>query len=73
MSDELHARLDVLEARIAILEAERANRQPRMTYNWHLTEPAKPDLTPGVPYWPNQPVCYEHYVDPSMKATRNGN
>lgn len=54
----LLARLDALEARLAILEAERANR-PQMVYNWHLREP--------------RPPVYEHYIDPAMRMTRNGN
>jgi hypothetical protein len=60
--DPLLVRLDALEARIAILEAERASRQPRMTYNWHRDDYQPPRL---------QPV-YEYYMDPSMRETRNG-
>jgi len=51
------ARLDALEARVAILEAERAKR-PQMVYNWHLAPPVQP--------------VYEHFIDPSMRETRNG-
>jgi len=71
--DILLARLDALEARVAILEAERAKR-PQMVYNWHLKEPVMPNTAEGEPYWKTLPVsvCYEHYMDPAMRETRNG-
>ncbi len=68
MSDELHARIDALEARIAILEAERAKR-PQMVYNWHLKEPPR-----SYRFGPTDThaIQYEHFIDPSMRETRNG-
>ncbi len=65
--DILLARLDALEARVAILEAERAKR-PQMVYNWHLKEPPRLDQFPPIGVY----AIHEHYIDPSMRETRNG-
>lgn len=65
----LSAELEALKQRVALLEAKQASR---MTYNWHLTEPRLPNLEDGNPYWELQPTCYEHFIDPAMRMTRNG-
>lgn len=56
--ERLSAELEALKQRVALLEAN-VSQKPKMVYNWHLREP--------------QPPIYEHYIDPAMKATRNGN
>lgn len=57
--ETLSAELEALKQRVALLEAAEAKRTPRMTYNWH-----RDDYTPP---------SYEHYIDPAMRLTRNGN
>jgi len=74
--DALLARIATLEARVSALEAERATDR--------LIAPSP--FRDG-PYWQIPPVTcggpagnasvgapvYEHYVDPTMRETRNGN
>ena len=56
--EHLSAELEALKQRVALLEAN-ASHKPQMVYNWHLRDP--------------QPLVYEHYIDPAMRMTRNGN
>lgn len=56
--ERLSAELEALKQRVALLEAN-ASQKPKMVYNWHLRDPLAP--------------AYEHYIDPAMRMTRNGN
>lgn len=68
--ERLSAELEALKQRVALLEAN-ASQKPKMVYNWHLTEPKTPDL---AALGQKTLECrYEHYIDPAMRLTRNGN
>jgi len=59
------ARLDALELRVAILEAERAAL-------WSRLYSALPIDYTVTSHHNNTRPTYEHYVDPTMRETRNG-
>lgn len=65
---ELHDRIAALEARVSALEAERASRQNFKHGDINVMTPMQP---PCYMYTPGQWPVYEHYVDPTMRDTRN--
>lgn len=67
--ERLSAELEALKQRVALLEAN-ATQKPKMVYNWHLREPEPLKI---YYFGPTEATAYEHYIDPSMRMTRNGN
>ena len=59
-----------LEARVSVLEAERAARQNFKHGDINVVTPMQP---PCYMYTPGQWTVYEQYVDPTMRDTHNGN
>ena len=62
------ARLDALELRVAILEAERAGR-PHFTAPPNVTLPVIRNYMDNV----TMPPTYEWHIDTTMRDTHNGN